>query len=192
MLNNWDHQLFLFLNGLHVDWLDPVMVFITSEMGWLPFYAVLLFFVFYKYRWKGLWVLLGVIVVITLSDQISASVFKPIFHRLRPCYDPLIEDLVYTPKGKPGGHYGFISSHAANTFALASFIYMTMKKHYSKIGWIMFPWAILVSYSRIYMGVHFPGDIICGAAVGMILGFGIGFLTKKYFLHNCFSNKNNH
>ena len=192
MLNNWDHQLFLFLNGLHVDWLDPVMVFITSEMGWFPFYAVLLFFVFYKYRWKGLWVLLGVIVVITLSDQISASVFKPIFHRLRPCYDPLIEDLVYTPKGKPGGHYGFISSHAANTFALASFIYMTMKKHYSKIGWIMFPWAILVSYSRIYMGVHFPGDIICGAAVGMILGFGIGFLTKKYFLHNCFSNKNNH
>lgn len=178
MLNNWDHQLFLFLNGLHVDWLDPVMTFISSEMGWIPFYAVLLFFVFYKYHWKGLWVLLGVIVVITLSDQISASVFKPIFHRLRPCYDPLIEDLVYTPKGKPGGHYGFISSHAANTFALASFIYMTMKKHYNKIGWIMFPWAILVSYSRIYMGVHFPGDIICGAIVGMILGFGIGYLVN--------------
>ena len=178
MLNNWDHQLFLFLNGLHVGWLDPVMTFISSEMGWIPFYAVLLFLVFYKYRWKGLWVLLGVIVVITLSDQISASVFKPIFHRLRPCYDPLIEDLVYTPKGKPGGHYGFISSHAANTFALASFIYMTMKNHYSKIGWIMFPWAILVSYSRIYMGVHFPGDIICGAAVGMILGFGIGYLVN--------------
>ena len=179
MLNNWDHQLFLFLNGLHVGWLDPVMTFISSEMGWIPFYAVLLFFVFYKYRWKGLWVLLGVIVVITLSDQISASVFKPIFHRLRPCYDPLIEDLVYTPKGKPGGHYGFISSHAANTFALASFIYMTMRQHYKKIGWIMFPWAILVSYSRIYMGVHFPGDIICGAAVGMILGFGIGYITNR-------------
>ena len=175
MLNDLDHQLFLFLNGLHVGWLDPVMTFISSETGWIPFYAVLLFFVFYKYRWKGLWVLLGVIVVITLSDQISASVFKPIFHRLRPCYDPLIEDLVYTPKGKPGGHYGFISSHAANTFALASFIYMTMKKHYSKIGWIMFPWAILVSYSRIYMGVHFPGDIICGAVVGLGLGFGIGY-----------------
>ena len=178
MLNDLDHQLFLFLNGLHVGWLDPVMTFISSEMGWIPFYAVLLFLVFYKYRWKGLWVLLGVIVVITLSDQISASVFKPIFHRLRPCYDPLIEDLVYTPKGKPGGHYGFISSHAANTFALASFIYMTMRRHYKKIGWVMFPWAILVSYSRIYLGVHFPGDIICGAAVGMILGFGIGYLVN--------------
>ena len=178
MLNDLDHQLFLFLNGLHVGWLDPVMTFISSEMGWIPFYAVLLFFVFYKYHWKGLWVLLGVIVVITLSDQISASVFKPIFHRLRPCYDPLIEDLVHLPNGKPGGHYGFISSHAANTFALASFIYMTMKKHYSKIGWLMFIWAAVVSYSRIYMGVHFPGDIICGAAVGMILGFGIGYLVN--------------
>ena len=178
MLNDLDHQLFLFLNGLHVDWLDPVMTFISSEKGWIPFYAVLLFLVFYKYRWKGLWVLLGVIVVITLSDQISAHVFKPIFHRLRPCYDPLIEDLVHLPKGKPGGHYGFISSHAANTFALASFIYMTMRKHYSKIGWLMFIWATLVAYSRIYMGVHFPGDVICGAAVGMILGFGIGYLVN--------------
>ena len=177
MLNDLDHQLFLFLNGLHVGWLDPVMTFISSEMGWIPFYAVLLFLVFYKYRWKGLWVLLGVVVVITCSDQISAHVFKPLFHRLRPCYDPLIEGLVHLPKGKPGGHYGFISSHAANTFALASFIYMTMRQHYKKIGWLMFSWATLVSYSRIYMGVHFPGDIICGAAVGMMLGFGIGYLV---------------
>ncbi|MBO4567574.1 MAG: phosphatase PAP2 family protein [Bacteroidales bacterium] len=179
MLNDLDHQLFLFLNGLHVDWLDPVMTFISSETGWIPFYAVLVFLVFYKYRWKGLWVMLGVAVLITCSDQISAHVFKPIFQRLRPCYDPLIEDLVHLPSGKPGGHYGFISSHAANTFALASFIYMTMRKHYKKIGWLMFVWAAVVSYSRIYMGVHFPGDIICGAAVGLILGFGIGYLTNR-------------
>ncbi len=178
MLNDLDHQLFLFLNGLHVDWLDPVMTFISSEMGWIPFYAVLVFLVFYKYRWKGLWVMLGVVIAITLSDQIASSVFKPLVMRLRPCHDPLIEDLVYLPKGKPGGHYGFISSHAANTFALASFIYMTMRKHYSKIGWLMFIWAAVVSYSRIYMGVHFPGDIICGAALGLFLGFGIGYLTN--------------
>ena len=179
MLNDLDHQLFLFLNGLHVDWLDPVMTFISSEMGWLPFYAVLVFLVFYKYRWEGLWIMLGVAVLITCSDQISAHVFKPLFQRLRPCYDPMIEDLVHLPNGKPGGHYGFISSHAANTFALASFIYMTMRKHYKNIGWLMFSWATLVSYSRIYMGVHFPGDIICGAAVGMILGFGIGYLLER-------------
>ena len=71
------------------------------------------------------------------------------------------------------------SVHSA---AVASLIYMTMKKHYSKIGWLMFPWAAVVSYSRIYMGAHFPGDVVCGAALGLILGFVIGFLTKKYLL----------
>ena len=182
MLNNWDHQLFLFLNGLHVDWLDPIMVFISSELGWVPFYAVLVFLVFYKYKWKGLWILLGVAVAITLSDQIASHLFKPMVMRLRPCHDPLIKDLVYLPDGHCGGMYGFMSSHASNTFALASLIYMTMKKHYSKIGWLMFPWAAVVSYSRIYMGAHFPGDVVCGAALGLILGFVIGFLTKKYLL----------
>jgi len=179
MINDLDHQLFLFLNGLHVGWLDPVMTFISSELGWVPFYAVLVFLVFYKYKWKGLWVLLGVAVAITCSDQIASSVFKPLVHRLRPCHDPLIQDLVYLPNGHCGGMYSFMSSHAANTFALASLIYMTMKKHYSKIGWVMFIWAAVVSYSRIYMGAHFPGDVICGAAVGMIIGFGIGYLTNR-------------
>ena len=178
MLNNWDHQLFLFLNGLHVGWLDPVMTFISSELGWIPFYAVLVFLVFYKYKWEGLWVLLGVAVAITLSDQIASHLFKPMVMRLRPCHDPLTKDLVYLPDGHCGGLYGFMSSHASNTFALASLIYMTMKKHYSKIGWVMFPWAALVSYSRIYMGAHFPGDVICGAALGILLGFGIGYLTR--------------
>ena len=180
MLNNWDHQLFLFLNGLHVGWLDPVMTFISSEWGWLPLYAVLVYLVFKKYHKQGFWILLGVAVLIICSDQISAHVFKPIFQRLRPCYDPEIEHLVHLPKGRPGGHYGFISSHAANTFALASFIYMTMRQHYKKIGWVMFSWAALVSYSRIYMGVHFPGDIICGAALGLILGFGLGYIANRF------------
>lgn len=181
MFNNLDHQLFLFLNGLHVGWLDPVMAFISSEMGWIPFYAVLVYLVFKKYQWKGLWIILGIAVLITCSDQLSAHVFKPVFQRLRPCHDPSIQDLVYLPYGHCGGQYGFVSSHAANTFALASLIFMTLRQHYRKIGLVMFPWAILVSYSRIYMGVHFPGDVICGAAVGMMLGFGIGYLTT-YFL----------
>jgi len=178
MLNDLDHQLFLFLNGLHVGWLDPVMTFISSETGWLPFYAVLVFLVFKKYRWEGLWVLLGVAVLITCSDQLSSHVFKPVFQRLRPCHDPLIQDLVHLPYGHCGGQYGFISSHACNTFALATFIWLTMRKFYKNIGWLMFCWAAVVSYSRIYMGVHFPGDVICGAAVGMVLGLGIGYLVN--------------
>ena len=177
MLNELDHQLFLFLNGLHADWLDLVMTFISSEMGWIPFYIVLLYLVFKKLGWRGLlFVVIGVAILITCSDQLSAHVFKPVFHRFRPCHDPLIQDLVHLPNGNCGGQYGFISSHACNTFALASFITLIMKKFYNKIGWLMFIWASLVAYSRIYMGVHFPGDVLCGAAVGMILGFGIGCL----------------
>ena len=177
MLNELDHQLFLFLNGLHADWLDPVMTFVSSEMGWIPFYIVLLYLVFKKLGWRGLlFVVIGVAVLITCSDQLSAHVFKPVFHRLRPCHDPLIQDLVHLPNGHCGGQYGFISSHACNTFAFASFITLLMKRFYKKIGWLMFIWATLVAYSRIYMGVHFPGDVLCGAAVGMILGFGIGCL----------------
>lgn len=179
MLNDLDHQLFLFLNGLHADWLDPVMTFVSSEMGWIPFYIVLLYLVFKKLGWRGLlFVLIGVAVLITCSDQLSAHVFKPVFHRLRPCHDPLIQDLVHLPNGHCGGQYGFISSHACNTFALASFITLLMKRFYKKIGWLMFIWATLVAYSRIYMGVHFPGDVLCGAAVGMMLGFGIGSLLS--------------
>lgn len=176
-INNLDHELFLFLNGLHVGWLDPVMTFISSEMGWIPFYVILLYLVFKKLGWKGLFfVVIGVVVLITCSDQLSSHVFKPVFHRFRPCHDPLIQDLVHLPNGHCGGQYGFISSHACNTFALASFITLIMNKFYKKIGLLMFIWAALVSYSRIYMGVHFPGDVLCGAAVGMILGFGIGHL----------------
>ncbi|MCQ2309942.1 MAG: phosphatase PAP2 family protein [Bacteroidales bacterium] len=176
-INNLDHELFLFLNGLHVGWLDPVMTFISSEMGWIPFYVILLYLVFKKLGWKGLlFVVIGVVVLITCSDQLSSHVFKPVFHRFRPCHDPLIQDLVHLPNGHCGGQYGFISSHACNTFALASFITLIMKRFYKKIGLLMFIWAALVSYSRIYMGVHFPGDVLCGAAVGMILGFGIGHL----------------
>jgi len=185
VINNLDHELFLFLNGLHADWLDPVMTFISSESGWIPLYFILLYLVYKKLGWKGfLIVIVGVIVMITCSDQLSSHVFKPVFHRLRPCHDPLIQDLVHLPNGHCGGQYGFISSHACNTFALASFTTLIMKKFYKKIGWVMFGWAALVAYSRIYMGVHFPGDVLCGTAVGMILGFGIGFLMNKFVLKN--------
>ncbi len=177
-INAIDHELFLFLNGLHADWLDPLMIFVSLKFGWIPFYLLLLYLIYKKSGWKGLLcVAVGVAVLITCSDQLSSHFFKPVFHRFRPCHDPLIQDLVHLPNGHCGGQYGFISSHACNTFALATFITLILKKFYGKIGWLMFIWASLVAYSRIYMGVHFPGDVLCGAAVGMILGFGIGKIS---------------
>ena len=168
-----DTELFLFLNGLHAAWLDPVMTFISGKITWAPFYLVLLFLVIKNYKKQSILIIIGIILLIVCSDQISSSVFKPIFERPRPCHNEAIKDLVYLPTGHCGGAYGFISSHACNTFALAVFITNILKSHYRKIGYVMYIWADLVAYSRIYMGVHYPGDVIVGAIVGMLVGFMI-------------------
>lgn len=173
---NLDTELFLFLNGLHLDWLDPVMTFISGKITWAPFYIVLLFLIIKNYKKQSVLIIIGVILLIICSDQISSGIFKPIFERPRPCHNEAIKDLVYLPNGHCGGAYGFISSHACNCFALAVFITHVLKRYYKKIAWVMFVWAALVAYSRIYMGVHYPGDIIVGAIVGMIVGFIINKL----------------
>ena len=159
-----DTQLFLFLNGLHADWLDPIMIFISGKITWLPFYLVLLYLVIKNYKKQSVLIIIGIILLI---------IFKPLFERPRPCHNEAIKDFVYLPTGHCGGAYGFISSHACNAFALAVFITKILKEHYSKIAWVMFIWASLVAYSRIYMGVHYPGDIVAGAAVGALIGLAV-------------------
>lgn len=173
-----DTELFLFLNGLHADWLDPIMIFISGKLTWLPFYLVLLFLLIKNYKKQSVLVIISIILLIICSDQISSSVFKPLFERPRPCHNEAIKDLVYLPNGHCGGAYGFISSHACNAFALAVFITQMLKQYYSKIAWVMFVWASLVAYSRIYMGVHYPGDVFVGAVVGAIIGWVFVILYK--------------
>ena len=174
-----DSRLFLWLNGLHAEWLDAVMVAVTETWPWIPFFGLLLFLVFKQYGWRGFWVVLAVALVILCSDQLSAHVFKPLFHRLRPCFNPELEGLVHLPKGLPGGQYGFVSSHAANTFAVATLLTATLRKSYRSIGWWLYAWALVASYSRIYIGVHYPGDILGGAALGILVGLGIWQLAKS-------------
>lgn len=169
-----DAELFLFLNGLHVDWLDPIMTFISGKITWTPFYLVLLFLVMRNYKRQSILVIVCIILLIFCSDQISSGIFKPIFERPRPCHNDAIKDLVYLPTGHCGGAYGFISSHACNCFALATFVTHILKMYYRKMAWVMFIWAALVAYSRIYMGVHYPGDVIIGAIVGILVGIVIG------------------
>lgn len=147
------------------------MVAITEMWLWIPLYLLLLYLVFKQYGKRGWWILLAVAVVILCSDQLSAHVCKPLFHRLRPCFNPDLEGLVHLPKGLPGGRYGFVSSHAANTFAVAAFLTAALRKRYRGIGWGLFAWALISSYSRIYVGVHYPGDILAGAALGGVIGW---------------------
>ena len=169
-ITNIDSDLFLFLNGLHVDWLDKVMIAITQMWVWVPLYLLLIYWTVKQYGKRCWWVFLAVGVVVLCSDQLSAHVCKPLFHRLRPCYNPDLQDLIYLPKGMAGGRYGFVSSHAANTFAVAAFLAAALRKNRNWIGFVLYFWAFISSYSRIYLGFHYPGDILCGALLGILIG----------------------
>lgn len=173
-----DIRFFLYLNGLHTEWLDSVMNVLTETWAWIPLYIVLVYLVFKQYGKHGWWVLLGVAVVILCSDQLSAHVCKPLFHRLRPCFNPEISDLVHHPNGLPGGPYGFVSSHAANAFALATYLTAAFQGKYRWMVWVLFGYALLSSYTRIYIGVHYPGDILAGALLGVLVGLILWRLTK--------------
>ena len=164
-LNELDHAAFLFLNGLHVYFLDDFMVLITKTATWIPFYALLVFFLYKKFGKNIFWVLLIIALTITLADQFASSFMKPLVARLRPCNVYKVHLLVGC------GEFGFISSHAANTFALAFLIANFFKKNWIFFG--MFLWASIVSYSRIYVGVHYPADLFFGALSGVFFAFFI-------------------
>lgn len=169
-LSTIDSDLFLFLNGLHADWMDGVMVLITQMWVWLPLYLLLIYWTVKQYGKRCWWIFLAVALVVLCSDQLSAHVCKPLFQRLRPCYNTDLQGLIHLPKGMAGGQYGFVSSHAANTFAVAAFLTAALRKNYKWMGIVLYLWAFISSYSRIYIGYHYPGDILCGAILGILVG----------------------
>lgn len=179
-----DKELFFFLNGLHADWLDAIMFWISDKIIWIPFYAFLAYLIIKEYKWKAVIWLVGIGLAIAASDQILSGIMKPYFERYRPSRDPALQGLVHIVNGYTGGRYGFASSHAGNVFALATFMFFLLRDRYQWIVWV-FVWAAVVSYSRIYLGVHYPGDIIIGGIIGTLMGwifFKLSYLVKnKYY-----------
>jgi len=174
---HWDEQLFLFLNQIHASWLDPVMLAITGKYIWVPLYMFLLYLIVREYKSGGIWYIVGLILVIWMTDQFTSGFMKPFFERLRPYHDTRWQDIILNYSGC-GGLYGFASSHAANTFALAAFLH---KVGGIKTPWFrwLFLWAAIVSYSRIYLGVHYPLDILVGALVGILISWMVFWITNK-------------
>ena len=169
MIVRLDQQLFLYINSFNSPFWDEVMYAISSTLIWIPLYLAILTFMGVRYKRKFLLILFFIILGIALSDQGSVYLFKNVFQRLRPCHEPALEGLVHIVKGKCGGMYGFVSSHAANCFFTATISSLLIRKKWFSISMVC--WAAIIGYSRIYLGVHYPGDIICGAAFGSFVGW---------------------
>jgi len=176
-LKEADSWLLLWLNSHHSAFFDKVMFFVSGKWEWVPFYAVLIFFVIRKYKWQSAWILLAVIVLIVLSDQ-GGNLVKNIVQRPRPCKDPEIGHLVILVNDYCRGAFGFVSNHASNSFALAGFISLLFRKKWIMAG--MMIWAAVVSYSRIYLGVHYPGDVAGGALLGLLLAWIVYKFLKEF------------
>lgn len=163
----FDTDILLWINGHSAEWLDEVMWTVSQTKTWIPIYLLLAGFIVKKFRnWKAvLLILVGFGIAVGLSDFICSGVLKPLVCRLRPTHDPALDPL-HLVNGYVGGRYGFCSSHAANTMAvglLFSLLYRDARATVSLMAWVA-----LVCYSRMYLGVHYPSDIICGLAVGTL------------------------
>ena len=158
-----DTKLFLFLNGLGTESWDGFWNVVTHRFTWVPLYLLMLYIVYRLSGWKGLvYYIIAISLLILVVDQTTYYWFKAFFQRPRPSHNEDIADLIRIT-GKPGGRWGFISAHASNTFAIAVFLGYQFKKVFKYSAIILTLWAVFISYSRIYVGVHYPADLICGA-----------------------------
>lgn len=189
---NLDTELFIYLNSLGFPLFDNFWIFLSTKEANVFFYSTLLFLYFYKrslkFKFSELFYLLILIAfMITITDQ-TANLFKDSFQRLRPCYNEMIKDSLRLVKESCGGKYGFFSAHASNSFTLAVFFGLLYKKKFKYLIYFSLLYASLISYSRIYLGVHFPLDILFGAAFGLIIGIlTFNFYDKKLYYFKFFN-----
>ncbi len=177
-LLNWDRWLFTKINH---DWtntfLDNVFPLWREAITWVPLYIFLLAFVLINFGNKAWPWIIGLLITVALTDQISSHLLKPLVNRPRPCHDALLVDNIRLLLGYCSDSKSFTSSHATNHFGVAFFVYRTLRPYFKKWSYLFFFWAATISYGQVYIGVHYPIDIICGA----LLGSGIGYFTSYYF-----------
>ncbi|MFC5270148.1 phosphatase PAP2 family protein [Adhaeribacter terreus] len=175
-IRNIDREIFIYLNSHHTEFWDPIMVLVSERFFWVPAYLALIIYLIYTFGRRGYMKLIMAVVGVGAADFISSKFFKPGFARLRPCHDPELSEVINIVSGC-GGKFGFISSHAATTFALATFMVLVLPPRYLWFKVSLIIWAAVVSYSRIYLGVHYPGDILAGA----LLGISMAWLSEKLY-----------
>lgn len=181
-LITWDKKLFTYINGKWINsFFDTILPFLRESIFWAPLYLFLLILALQnfgkaKWYWIG-----GFLLTFALTDSITSRFIKNVFQRVRPCNDPLMADHVRLLLKYCGSGYSFVSTHAANHFAIAMFVFLTCKT-YHKWFVLFFVWAFAIAYSQVYVGVHYPLDVFGGACVGLFLGWMTASLYK-YFVY---------
>jgi len=173
-----DKSLFFTLNGLHNPYFDNFMFLYSEKFIWIPFYLAVIYQIIKLSGRKSLWIILSLIIAVTIADLVSSALIKELVQRLRPSRDESLGELVHIVNGYRGGKYGFVSSHAANAMGFAVLTSLLFRNRIFSIS--VFFWALITGYSRIYLGVHYPGDIIGGFIVGIFAGL-LCFNLLKYF-----------
>lgn len=178
-ITQWDHALFVLINQRWAaSWLDPVMIFASHKLSWLPLYVIIIYLLWKKHGMKRSLVMVFLLLLaFGISDSFSSRFMKPVFQRKRPF---LIESLhARLPDGPAHSRYGFVSSHAANFFAITTLSILFLG--YGRRAYlILHGIAALVAYSRVYLGVHFPADVFAGAVIGALVAYLLAFLYRRY------------
>ncbi|MBR6508822.1 MAG: phosphatase PAP2 family protein [Paludibacteraceae bacterium] len=168
-----DQSWLLAINGAHCGVMDQVMWYISQAWVWIPLYVVLIGLLIWRFGWKwGLVYTVALVAAVGLSDWISSGVIKHLVCRPRPTHEPALEGLVHVVNGYVGGLYGFVSSHAANTMSLAVLFGLIWNKINHQAWWLL-SYVVVNCYSRMYLGVHYPGDILGGLVVGTVMAFAV-------------------
>jgi membrane-associated phospholipid phosphatase len=181
-LLTWDRTLFEKINS---DWTNPLfdnlMPFLRNSTHWAPLYLFLAIFALMNFKTKGVWWLVLFAATVAMTDMTGTYIFKHNVERLRPCNDPAMADRVRLLLPQCAGGYGFISNHAANHFGMGMYFLVTMRGILKNWAWAGVIWAALIAYSQVYVGIHYPGDVLAGALLGVIFGLVTGTLFNKRF-----------
>lgn len=174
-----DLKLLYFINHtLSNPVFDALMPLLRGKLTWIPLYLIIIYFIIKKYGLKSVWVIGCALLTVLIADRISAGLIKPYFERLRPCNNPEIQSWLNLPNGR-GSSWSFVSSHATNHFALAVYFIMIFIRHRGKYKIIIpfLSWAFLIAFAQVYIGFHYPSDVIAGGILGSLIGYGVGKLN---------------
>jgi undecaprenyl-diphosphatase len=181
-LEQFDRWLFKKINGQWINGVfDFVLPFLRQANFWMPLYLFVFVFVALNFKKNWWWWIVFFLCTVALTDMIGTRIFKHVFERLRPCSDPYFVLNVRLLLKDCAGGYSFVSNHAANHFGMSAFFYFTVRRYLPKWAWIAWVWAFIIAYAQIYVGIHYPFDVICGAILGILVGmFTASFFNKKF------------